>query len=292
MKAAPPAGARQTQLIALRTRSNKLRLLFQIPWWLIVLAIIGVYVITLVTTNPIYENIFEQLRSGIATTLTVSFVAYLSALGIGLVIGLIRANPPEIGFGRRNIVWSIVRLVLYNMATLYVQVLRGLPILVTLLIVAFVIVPAANSFFRDTLDIELGIRGSSPTSAVIALAFTYGAFLSETIRAGIQSVGRGQIEAARSLGMNYLQVMRYIVLPQAFRRVLPPLGNDMIAMIKDSSLVAILGIQDITQLAKLSSSSTFRYLETYLLAAAIYLTMTIIGSMVVRQIERHFPVER
>jgi polar amino acid transport system permease protein len=126
---------------------------------------------------------------------------------------------------------------------------------------------------------------------VIALAFTYAAFLSETFRAGIQSIGKGQIEAARSLGMTYAQVMRYVVLPQAIRRVLPPLGNDMIAMIKDSSLVAILGVQDITQLAKLSSSSTFRYLETYLIAASIYLVLTVAGSMVVRFIERRFPVE-
>jgi len=90
--------------------------------------------------------------------------------------------------------------------------------------------------------------------------------------------------------MNYLQTLSYVVLPQAIRRVLPPLGNDFVAMIKDSSLVAILGVQDITQLAKLSSSASFRYLETYFLAAMIYLTMTVLGSVVVRYIERRFPV--
>lgn len=292
MKIDVPVDTRRTQLIAMRGRSNALHLLFKVPWWLVILAIIGVYVAVLVRTNPLFENIFAQLREGVATTLSVSFAAYFSALLIGLIVGLIRANPPQLGYGRGGLITSLIRLVLYNVATLYVQILRGLPILVTLLIVAFVIVPAVNGFMRDTFDISLGIRGTSPTSAIIALAFTYGAFLSETIRAGIQSVGRGQIEAARSLGMNYIQVTRYIVLPQAIRRVLPPLGNDMIAMIKDSSLVAILGIQDITQLAKLSSSSSFRYLETYLLAATIYLTMTIIGSLIVRQIERRFPVER
>lgn len=245
----------------------------------------------LVRSNSLYSNIFAQLREGIIMTLTVSFSAYFSALIIGLVIGLVRSSPPKVGYGPLGFVLGLIRLFVYNMATLYVQVLRGLPILVTLLIVAFVIVPSINQFMRATFNMDLGIRGTSPTSAIIALAFTYGAFLSETIRAGIQSVGRGQIEAARSLGMNYAQVTRYIVLPQAVRRVLPPLGNDMIAMIKDSSLVAILGIQDITQLAKLSSSSSFRYLETYLLAAVIYLTMTVLGSLIVRQIERRFPVE-
>jgi polar amino acid transport system permease protein len=127
-------------------------------------------------------------------------------------------------------------------------------------------------------------------SAIVALAFTYGAFESETFRAGIQSVQRGQIEAARSLGMTYLQLMRYIVLPQAIRIILPPLGNDLVSMIKDSSLVAILGIPDITQLAKLSSAASFRYLETYLSAAAIYLTMTTIGSILVRFLERRMAI--
>ena len=283
-------GAR-SQIVTTGARSVGLRLLFGIPWWFVVLSLFGIYVATLVASNSLYGNIFAQLREGIVMTLSVSFAAYASALLIGLIVGLIRANPPKVGYGPMGLVVGLIRLVVYNVATLYVQVLRGLPILVTLLIVAFVIVPAVNRFATETFGLELGIRGTSPTSAIIALAFTYGAFLSETVRAGIQSVGRGQIEAARSLGMNYIQLTRYIVLPQAIRRVLPPLGNDMIAMVKDSSLVAILGVQDITQLAKLSSSSSFRYLETYMLAATIYLTMTILGSLLVRQIERRFPVE-
>lgn len=291
MKIDATADRTRTQAIAIGAQTTALRLLFGIPWWFVVLSLVGIYVITLVLNDTLYANIFAQLREGIAMTLSVSFLAYFTALIIGLFIGLIRSSPPRLGYGPLGIVVGIIRLVVYNLATLYVQVLRGLPILVTLLIVAFVIVPSINQFLRTTLGMDLGIRGTSPTSAIIALAFTYGAFLSETIRAGIQSVGRGQIEAARSLGMNYIQVTRYIVLPQAIRRVLPPLGNDMIAMVKDSSLVAILGIQDITQLAKLSSSASFRYLETYLLAATIYLTMTVLGSLVVRQIERRFPVE-
>lgn len=287
-----PAESRPIRPTILQSRFSLTRLLFNTPWWLILLVVIGLFVAIQVRNNPLYGNIYNQLREGVVTTLTVSFTAYASALVIGLIVGLIRANPPQMGHGGLGFIVSLIRLFLYNAATFYVQILRGLPILVTLLIVAFVIVPEVNRFSREVLSIDLGIRGTSPTSAIIALSFTYSAFLSETIRAGIQSVSKGQVEAARSLGMNYLQVTRYIVLPQAIRRVLPPLGNDMIAMIKDSSLVAILGIQDITQLAKLSSSSSFRYLETYLLAATLYLTMTVIGSLIVRQIERRFPVER
>jgi polar amino acid transport system permease protein len=157
--------------------------------------------------------------------------------------------------------------------------------------VAFVIVPLVRDMLSASFGIELDIRGSSPESAIIALAFTYGAFLSETFRAGIQSIGRGQIEAARSLGMNYFQTVRYVVLPQAVRRVLPPLGNDLVAMIKDSSLVSILGVRDVTQIAKTSSGRSFRYLETYLIVAFFYLTMTVIGSLFVRLIERRVKID-
>lgn len=281
-----------TQPASNGSRPSASRHIFAFPWWAAVLALVALLVINLILSDTLYSNIFRQLRDGISVTLTVSAIAYSSALVIGLVIGLVRANLPRIGTGLAGTILSYIHLFLYNSLTIYVQVLRGMPILVTLLIVAFVIIPAINRFGESTFGVDLNIRGSSTSSAVVALALTYGAFLSETFRAGIQSIGKGQVEAARSLGMTFPQIMRYIVLPQAIRRVLPPLGNDMIAMIKDSSLVAILGIADITQLAKLSSSSSFRYLETYLIAAMIYLMMTIPGSMVVRYIERRFPVER
>lgn len=267
-----------------------MRAIYSFPWWLAVLVLVGLYVAQLIISNATYSEIFRLLRDGISMTLGVSFIAYTSALFIGLLIGLIRANPPTRSYGFWGTVGSVVKLFLFHVATLYVQVLRGLPILVTLLIVAFVIIPAVNGFVESSFGIETGIRGSSPTAAIIALAFTYGAFLSETFRAGIQSVDRGQTEAARSLGMTYGQVMGLVVLPQAIRRVLPPLGNDMIAMVKDSSLVAILGVRDMTQLAKLSSSQSFLYLQTYLIAAMIYLSMTILGSFLVRYLERKYRV--
>jgi polar amino acid transport system permease protein len=264
---------------------------FTFPWWLVILIGLGLFITNLILNDPDYRDIFNQLRDGITTTLTVSVVAYIAAIAIGLTVGIIRSNPPQAGTGIIGTAVSLVRLVLFNAATLYVQILRGLPILVTLLIVAYVIIPAIKLFFDSTFGITLGIRGSSKESAIIALAFTYGAFLSETFRAGIQSVARGQVEAARSLGMTYPQLMMLVVLPQAVRRILPPLGNDMIAMIKDSSLVAILGIGDITQMAKLSSSSSFLYLQTYMVAAFIYLTMTVIGSLIVRFLENRMRIE-
>jgi polar amino acid transport system permease protein len=117
------------------------------------------------------------------------------------------------------------------------------------------------------------------------LAFAYGGFEAETFRAGIESIGRGQMEAARSLGMSYPQAMRYVILPQAVRRVLPPLGNDLIAMLKDSSLVSALGVRDMTQEARLYAAASFRYIETYTTLAFMYLSLTLILSGIVRWVE-------
>jgi polar amino acid transport system permease protein len=122
--------------------------------------------------------------------------------------------------------------------------------------------------------------------AIIALSVTYGAFLAEIFRAGIQSITRGQMEAARSLGMSYGQAMRYIILPQAIRNVLPALGNDFVAMVKDSSMVSVLAVRDITQVARLYAGRTFRYREAYITLSVLYLTMTVTLSLVVRFVER------
>ncbi len=251
------------------------------PWWTIPILIAGIAVVVLVRTDAQYSTIWSQLQNGIGTTLRVSFIAFALSMLIGLLIGLIRSNPPTAKSG-------FFRVLFYNLATLYVEVLRGLPILVVILVIAFAIVPELVKFL-NSIGMDVTVRDIPfDWRAIIALTLTYAAFLSEVFRGGIQSVSKGQIEAAKSLGMTYIQIMRFVVLPQAIRRILPPLGNDLIAMVKDSSLVAILGVQDIAQLAKLTSSSTFRYLETYLIAAMIYLSMTLLGSLLVRWLERIF----
>jgi polar amino acid transport system permease protein len=122
--------------------------------------------------------------------------------------------------------------------------------------------------------------------AVVALSVTYGAFLAEIFRAGIQSITRGQMEAARSLGMSYGQAMRYIILPQAIRNVLPALGNDFVAMVKDSSLVSVLAVRDITQMARLYAGRSFRFREAFITLSVLYLTMTVTLSLVVQFVER------
>ncbi len=241
-----------------------------------------------------FAGIADYLSAGIRMTLYISFVAYSFAIIIGLVVGLIRSSlpqPPKKGASPADVALAALRTLLYNVATLYVSVLRGIPTVVFILIVAFVIIPSLEDTLNNNLQLELGLRGTSAESVIFALALNYGAFMSETFRAGIQSIGRGQIEASRSLGMNYVQTVRYIILPQALRRILPPLGNDLVAMIKDSSLATVLGVRDITQLAKEFSSATFRYLPTYLVVAFFYLVMTVIGFLLVRLLERLTKIE-
>jgi polar amino acid transport system permease protein len=124
------------------------------------------------------------------------------------------------------------------------------------------------------------------TRGIIALAINYGAFSSEIFRAGIQSIEKGQIEAAHALGFNWFKTMRLIVLPQAFRRILPPLGNDFIAMLKESSLLSVLGVGEITHLGKKYAAASFLYPATYNTVAFLYLSMTLFLSMGVKFMEQ------
>ncbi len=275
-----------------RTNSTQVRLtdtLSGLPWWLLILVLAALFLIYNFYTDSTYNEIWDFLKSGIFVTIRVTLIAYAFAMTLGLLTGLARVSSNK---------------VLYNIATLYVQIMRGLPILVNLLYVAFVFIPGilllVNGLGSWLADIGLlqpentlamlgnrraGLEISFEIRAIIALALSYGAFESEIFRAGIESIGRGQMEAARSLGMSYAQAMRYIILPQAVRRVLPPLGNDFIAMLKESSLVSALGVQDITQLGRLYAASSFEYLKTYNMVAFIYLTMTILLSMAVKAME-------
>ena len=184
--------------------------------------------------------------------------------------------------------WVVLR----QCARLYIEVVRGVPIIVLLLYVAFVLAPALVALWNWVT----GMIGFEPIRnrdfsmlwrAVIALTIGYSAFIAEVFRAGLQSIEKGQIEAAEALGLSGWQRFRHITFPQAFRRIMPPLGNDFIAMVKDSSLVSVLGVLDITQAGKITAAGNFRYFETYNIVALIYLTMTISLSIVLRRLERH-----
>ncbi len=237
----------------------------EFPWWLVaIFGFLGIMAI-LVITQPNYREAFDFIVRGIGVTLYTTFVAFGFALILGLLAGLGRISSNT---------------ALRNIATTYVEFIRGIPTLVLIFTVAFVIVPPVSE--------GLGIdnRFVSPnTRAIISLAVIYGAFLAEIFRAGIESISKGQMEAARSLGMTYGQSMRHIILPQAIRNISPALGNDFIAMLKDSSLVSVLAVRDITQQARLFAGSTFRFRESYLVLAFLYLTMTVGLSLLLRWYE-------
>ena len=169
--------------------------------------------------------------------------------------------------------------------------MRGIPIMVLLLYVAFVLVPglvAAWNWAASWLGLPQGVTRSVPFlwRAVLALTLAYAAFLAEVFRAGIASVPAGQVEAAAALGLHRGQRFRLVVWPQAFRTILPPWGNDFVAMVKDSSLVSVLGVADITQMAKIYASGSFRFFETYSIVAYIYLILTVGLSIALRALEK------
>jgi polar amino acid transport system permease protein len=245
------------------------------PWWLVILALTGAVMFWQIGTSEVYGAALNALSKGVWITVWVSIVAYFCACVIGLLLAVM---------GLSRFVF------LRQAARLYIEVMRGVPIIVLLLYVAFVLAPGLVWL------VNLGLEplGFDPwktrdfpllARAVIALMLAYSAFLAEIFRAGLQAVDAGQTEAAQALGLNGWQRFRHISFPQAFRMVLPPLGNDFVAMVKDSSLVAVLGVGDVAQLAKVTAAGNFRYFETYNVAALVYLSMTITLSLLLRWIE-------
>ncbi len=245
------------------------------PYWLLVAAGIGLYLAYRVYTDELYTQIITIVSKGIWVTIFVTVFAFFAASLIGLVLA----------------VGSLSRyLVFRQISRFYIEIVRGIPILVMLIYVSFVgapmLVAAINWAIEPlgfdpmrTRDLSLFWR------AVIALTIGYSAFIAEVFRAGIQSVDVGQIEAAKALGLNGWQRFKKIIFPQAIRTILPPLGNDFIALIKDSSLVSVLGVADIAQLGKIYAAGSYKYLETYNIVAYIYLIMTLGLSLLLRRLE-------
>jgi polar amino acid transport system permease protein len=262
------------------------------PWWAIVLALAGLFLVFLILGSRDYQSTFLYLTQGIITTLRITFFSFLLATLLGLPTGLARISKNTF---------------LRNLSTLYVEIARGIPLLVLIIYIAYGLFPVFVSFINilgnwglAVLPVSEFFQSMSSFTirnvtqegrAIIALGMGYGAFEAEVFRAGIQSIGKGQMEAAKSLGMTYFQAMRFIVLPQAIRRVLPPLGNDFIACLKDSSLVSVVAVNELTQMGRLRTAATFRAMETYNMVAFLYLSMTLLLSLLVRWLEHRMKIE-
>ena len=199
------------------------------------------------------------ILKGVIVTVELSLYAGVLAIILGTLVGLARISPNPM---------------LRDMATLYVELIRGTPLLVQIFIVYF--------FIGTVLDLDRF------TAGVIALAVFTGAYVAEIVRSGIESIHSGQMEAGRSLGMTYGQTMGDIILPQAFKRVLPPLAGQFINLIKDSSLVSVISITDLTKAGREVVSSTFSPFEVWFSVALLYLILTGVLSLVVRRLERKY----
>jgi len=246
--------------------------------WLLV---VGVVVITawMIQTRPDpYRRAFVFLEDGIRVTISITVVSFLFILIVGLLGGLgrISKNP-----------------LISGIAAVYVEVVRGIPLLVQLLFIYYASPIVLRDLGRHLAGILPGlaarliaIKLNPFAAAVLGLTACYGAYMSEIFRAGIESIAKGQMEAARSLGMGYLQAMRHVILPQAIRLVLPPVGNEFVSLLKDSSLVSVVAVADMTRRGREFMASTFLALETWLLVALLYLVMTLFFARLVAYIER------
>lgn len=204
-------------------------------------------------------NSLPLLITGAGITIQITAIS----VGLGLIIGMF------VGIARI----SNVKLLRW-LAAIYIDFLRGTPLLVQIFLIYF------------ALPVLLGQRVDPFIAAITACGINSGAYIAEIFRAGIQAIDEGQMEAGRSLGMTWVQTMRYIIVPQAFKNIVPPLGNEFIALLKDSSLVSVIGFEELTRRGQLIIARTYGSLEIWISVALIYLVMTLTISRLVAYLEK------
>ena len=214
--------------------------------------------------NFISDDRWHYIADGLKTTLIITFFACMMGIVLGFIVGMIRSTHDKTG-----------KLKLLNiLCKIYLTVIRGTPVVVQLLIIYFVV-------FGST-------RIDKVPVAIMAFGINSGAYVAEIFRAGIQSIDKGQMEASRALGLNWFQAMRFVIMPQAFKRIIPPLGNEFIAMLKDSSLVSVIGFEELTRTGQLIISRTYAAFEIWIVVALLYLIMTLAISRFVALLEKRF----
>ena len=204
-------------------------------------------------------NSLPLLITGAGITIQITAIS----VGLGLIIGMF------VGIARI----SNVKLLRW-LAAIYIDFLRGTPLLVQIFLIYF------------ALPVILEQRVDPFIAAITACGINSGAYIAEIFRAGIQAIDEGQMEAGRSLGMTWVQTMRYIIVPQAFKNIVPPLGNEFIALLKDSSLVSVIGFEELTRRGQLTIARTYGSLEIWISVAIIYLVMTLTISRLVAYLEK------
>jgi len=208
-----------------------------------------------------------QYLKGVGTTLYVTALALIIGIILGVMVAMVRTAHDQQGPGHRNVLLGFVNAV----CKVYVTVIRGTPMMVQLLIMGFVIFASSRNFTMV---------------GALTLGINSGAYMSEIVRSGLMSIDPGQMEAGRSLGMNYLMTMQYIVIPQAIKNILPALGNEFIILLKDTSLITVIGGQELLQAAQFIYGRTYEQMFPLIGTACIYLLLVMIFSWLLGKLER------
>lgn len=227
---------------------------------------------------------------GAKMTLLITIVAVVFGTLIGLFMGVARLAE-----GKHGISKIALRYLVRLPATAYVTFFRGTPLFVQILLVHFALMPMLIHPVDGIIlsgDIAREIRQNYGAfiSGLLALTLNAGAYITEIFRAGIQSIDKGQMEAARSLGLSYGQAMKAVIVPQAFRRMLPPLGNEAIMLLKDSSLVSAIGLAELAFAARTVAGVYSRYWEPYLTISFLYLALTMLMAWGIGRLEKRFQI--
>jgi len=243
-------------------------------WWGLVIAVMAlVAALCIISPDPFLRMIIF-MRNGIVTTILVTISSFFLILIAGLFGALARLSKNRF---------------LRGFSTVYVEVMRGIPLMVQLLWWYFAF-PALIRGIGDSLGVSFlsNYSANALIMAIIGLTICYGAYMTEIYRAGIQSIPRGQMEAARSLGMTYIQAMRYIIFPQAFRVIIPPVGNEFTALLKDTSLVSVVVVADMTRRSREFISTNFNPISGWTFLALVYLILTLLSARVASWVEQKF----
>jgi len=238
------------------------------PWWFLGILSVILFPMYKVLTDPTWEEGFLFIKDGIKLTLIVTLGGFVVAMLLGLFVALGRMSKNTI---------------LRNFAIFYIELIRGIPVLVTIFFIGLVIWP----WLVRTAGLgPQSFLASKEVKTTVAVGLIYAAFIAEVLRAGVESIKQGQREAGLSVGLNNRQVFRFIVWPQAIKNIMPALGNDLIALLKDSSLVSILAVRELTQLTKLWTGRSFQFFAGFMILAALYLMLTVSLSLVLQWYER------
>ena len=219
----------------------------------------------------ILEDNYQYFVKGLGTTLTVTVFALVIGVIIGVLVAIIRSAHDQQPERKKGLLLKILN----GICNVYLTVIRGTPMMVQLLIMWFVVWASARSTDSNMMK-----------CAILAFGINSGAYVAEIFRSGIMSIDKGQMEAGRSVGLTYAATMRYIIIPQAFKNVLPALGNELITLVKETSVVTVIGLRDLTKGAMIVQSKTYQALIPYFAIAAIYLVIVMFLTWVMGKLER------